>query len=103
MATEKQKLARRRNWFKLEILGIHFSKYGLTTTEEEDKLIEQISELRNQLIRQFDENSKKLGLKVPEHRCWCGKEGKYPTTLPYIDSICERTVTHLCKKHRDEN
>lgn len=48
----------------------------------------------------FDKGSKKLGFRIPEHRCWCGKEGKYPATNETWKLF---GTTHVCKKHRDEN
>lgn len=59
-------------------------------TEEESISINAINNLRRELIANFDKCSKELGLKVPEHRCWCGKEGKYNSTI---------LGKYVCKKH----
>lgn len=101
-ATEKQILCRARNWLKFKIMGMHIGQYtyGNYLLQEEKDIINQIFNLRQQLVDNFDKNSKQLGLKVPEYRCWCGKEGKYPVTCEILKS---QGVTYTCKKHRDEN
>ena len=103
MATDKQKLARARNWFKFSILGTtafvvrHSQEFAYSDKEKE--LMNQIEYLRKQLIMEFDATSKEMGLTVLP-KCWCGKVGKYPTT----DAVWKlRNVTHLCKNHRDDN
>ena len=57
--------------------------------------INEINLLRKVLIDSFDENSRNLGLKVPEHRCWfspCKCKAKYRVG---------NTNLYLCKKHSD--
>ena len=103
MATDKQKLARARNWFKFSILGttafvVRYNQ-AFVYSEKEKEIMQKIERLREQLIMEFDVTSREMGLTVLP-RCWCGKVGKYPTDCQLIRS---RNVTHLCKKHKDEN
>ena len=103
MATDKQKLARGRNWFKFRLMGNtscveqHYPSF--TFSEKEKEIMQKIERLREQLIMEFDETSKHMGLTVLP-KCWCGRVGKYPTDCQLIRS---RNVTHSCKEHRDGN
>lgn len=104
MATDKQKLARTRNWFKFSVLGatafVVKSNQEFAYSDREKEIMNQIEYLRRQLILEFDETSKHMGLTVLP-KCWCGKVGKYPTECKLMRS---RNVTHLCKEHkRDDN
>ena len=103
MATDKQKLARARNWFKFSILGttafVIRNNQEFAYSDKEKEIMNQIEYLRKQLILEFDETSIHMGLTVLP-KCWCGKVGKYPTDCQLILS---RNVTHLCKEHRDDN
>ena len=104
MATDKQKLARTRNWFKFSVLGatafVVKSNQEFAYSDREKEIMNQIEYLRRQLILEFDETSKHMGLTVLP-KCWCGRVGKYPTDCQLIRS---RNVTHLCKEHkRDDN
>lgn len=91
MSTNKQALAQKRNWLKYRLMGtyIHITSTEFLT-EEERISINAINNLRTQLIANFDKCSKELGLKVPEHKCWCGREGKYNSTI---------NGEYVCKKH----
>lgn len=90
----KQELARTRNWFKYVLLGlVKPVDYGVLS-EEEQSLWDEILQCRAEILQEFDNVSKEMGLKVPEYRCWCGKEGKY-------DAPPGRHVKKLCKKHRE--
>ena len=103
MATDKQKLARARNWFKFSVLGTTAFEVRRNTefaySEKEKEIMQKIERLREQLIMEFDETSKHMGLTVLP-KCWCGRVGKYPTDCQLIRS---RNVTHSCKEHRDGN
>lgn len=72
--TQKQKLARIRNWQKFKIAGKFINHFeGLTPSET--KTIEMINNHLTRLIVQWDNNSLELGLlpnKVKERR----KNGK---------------------------
>ena len=103
MATDKQKLARDRNWFKFRLTGntscVEQQYPSFTFSKREQEIAQEIERLREQLIMEFDETSKHMGLTVLP-KCWCGRVGKYPTDCQLIRS---RNVTHSCKEHRDEN
>ena len=91
MPTSKQVLAQKRNWLKYRLMGTYIHITGTEFLTEEERInINAINNLRTQLIASFDKCSKELGLKVPEHRCWCGKEGKYNSTI---------LGKYVCKKH----
>lgn len=80
----KQELAQKINYFKFTLLGLPkpISIESLTNEETAKWLV--IKETAKSLVDSFDSNSKLLGLKVPEHRCWCGKEGKYIPEYNYL-------------------
>ena len=103
MATDKQKLARARNWFKFRVMGntscIEQHYPSFTFSKKEKEIMQKIELLREQLIMEFDVTSMEMGLVVLP-RCWCGRVGKYPST----DSAWKlRGITHLCKEHKDDN
>lgn len=91
----KQELAQKRNWFKYILSGLFKPiDYGVLS-EHERSLWEEMLQCRAELLQGFDETSKEMGLKVPEYRCWCGKEGKYDPP-DYVSQDIK-----VCKKHRE--
>ena len=99
MATDKQKLARARNWFKFSVLGTTAFVVRRNTefaySKKEKEIMQKIECLRKQLIMEFDVTSREMGLTVLP-KCWCGKVGKYKSTGVNTDRL-------LCKEHRDDN
>jgi hypothetical protein len=93
--TEKQKLQRDRSWLKFQLSGIKFLiDYEHLTILERGK-IAQIKNNISWFLANFESNSSQLGLNIPEHRCWCGKEGKYtPVGYPQPTNLIK-----VCKKH----
>jgi hypothetical protein len=75
--TEKQKIQKERAWFKYQISGIKFLISQESLTRLEQIQLDIIKRDLALLKKGFDENSMQLGLKVPQHKCYCGKEGKY--------------------------
>lgn len=95
----KQQLAQKRNYFKFVLTGM-FRKLDLSAlTEWEQEEWATIFNIRDELMDKFEGNSRLMGLNIPEHRCWCGKEGKYdiPENYPY-----KTTAQKFCKKHFKE-
>jgi hypothetical protein len=92
--SDKQKLAQKRNWFKYVITGLFKPVDYNSLTEWEQEKWSTILNIRNELLSKFETNSISKGLKVPEHRCWCGKEGKYKPEYETFDE-----VEFVCKKH----
>jgi hypothetical protein len=96
--SEKQNLQKARAWFKFVLTGIPKpinTKY-LTTTEQD--MWKQVLELRTSLLNIHEENSRVLGLNVPEFRCdFCNKGVKenYKLTI-------DGETYNLCKKHFKE-
>lgn len=90
MATSKQKLQRDRAYFKYVLTGLPKPIVLASLSEEERINWNTIINLISSLVNQFDKNSRELGLNVPEHKCWCGKEGKYNSSIP---------GKYVCKKH----
>ena len=91
MPSIKQDLAIKRNWLKLRVMGSFIDNN--CTTLQEKTIINEINLLRKVLIDSFDENSRNLGLNVPEHRCYFGScrcKAKYRVG---------NTNLYLCKKH----
>lgn len=60
MATDKQKLARDRNWFKFRLMGNtscveqHYPSF--TFSEKEKEIMQKIERLREQLIMEFEKS-----------------------------------------------
>lgn len=69
----KQQFARRRNWQKARIMGMHIDTRVMTPKEQ--VIAKQINSLRKELIKNWTEGSIELGLNA-KHRCWCGKPKK---------------------------
>ena len=86
----KQQLAQKRNYFKYILTGLIKPVDASCLGPAELSAWNEIQLIRRGILDQFDWNSKQLGLKVPEHKCWCGKEGKY-------NSI--EAGKYVCKKH----
>lgn len=90
----KLQLAQKRNYFKFVLMGMFKPIDANVLTPYELQKFKELMEIRKELIESFDVNSKIKGLNVPEHRCWCGKEGKYKTD--YTNKL-------VCKKHLNNN
>jgi len=92
----KLQLAQKRNYFKFVLVGLFKPIDNDVLTEWELEEWATILNIRDELLEKFDENSRELGLKVPEHRCWCGKEAK---------SIWLRGDKEIwvCNKHKKED
>lgn len=98
MKSKKQKLAQQRNYFKFVLTGISKPINFNSLTEWEQEKWSTILNIRKELIDKFDRNSRIMGLNVPKHKCWCGKEGKYE---PEYETFGD--VKFVCKKHiKDE-
>jgi hypothetical protein len=86
----KQQLAQKRNYFKYVLTGMLKPVDINCLGPAELSAWNEIQLIKKHVLDQFDWNSKQLGLKVPEHRCWCGKEGKYNSA---------KAGKYVCKKH----
>lgn len=74
---KKVELARKRNFFKYLVVGLH--KPVDSSILSEDELIEwnKIMSARGRILDNFDDNSKEFGLNVNTiPKCWCGKRRK---------------------------
>ena len=64
----KRKLAQVRNWFKFKLMGLSFairhSMYEKYLSETEKMRIDEIMRLKELLLRDLDQNSKNMGLKI---------------------------------------
>ena len=70
----KQELARKRNWFKYQLMGSSLiNTNAKILTPDELILLKEIKHNLASLVLLFDESSRELGLNVPEHKCWCGR------------------------------
>lgn len=90
--SEKQDLARKRNWTKFVLTGISISTDSMS--EDEKKLVKSMLLIRDLLLHRFDLNSRSLGLN-PKPRCWCGRVGIYPVKESYYGNKM------ACKYHKD--
>lgn len=90
--TKKQKLQKGRAYFKFVLAGL-FKPIDLKQlTNEELEAWKLILNTREHLLAIHDANSKILGLKIPEHRCWCRKEGKYKPEYDYVGLVCKKHI-----------
>lgn len=72
--SELQKTQRARAYFKFVLTGLSKPIKKEFLTKEEQKSWNKILDLRKDLLEIHDENSKEMGLKIPEHRCFaCNK------------------------------
>lgn len=92
----KLQLAQKRNYFKFVLSGMYRQIYTEALTEQEQEAWFGILNLREQLIDNFEDNSRAKGLRIPEHRCWCGKEAKY------IWLRGDKEIW-VCNKHKKED
>lgn len=60
----KQQLARKRNWFKLRLLGISGFDTSILTEAEKSRL-QLLIHFRNKMLEDFNRNSRELGLNAP--------------------------------------
>lgn len=90
----KLQLAQKRNYFKYVLTGMFRRIDYDILTEWELEEWATILNIRDELIDKFEANSRLMGLNVSEHKCWCGKAGKY-------DSVDSRHIIgqKVCKKH----
>lgn len=85
--SDKQKLARFRNFFKWRLLGQHVQESPFLTKRELE-LAKIINTARQEIIDNFTESSIKMGLNAKKRCAWC----KNPT----------ETDSKYCKKHKKE-
>lgn len=96
----KSQISKMRNWSKLRIMG--FAGFNLTVfTNKELIILRQMFDLRDELLDGWDNESKKLGFKVPKHRCrWCNKAATHQIVLD--DSTMTSNDNWFCSKHKKE-
>ena len=58
----KQELAQRRNWLKARLLGFNLAAYKQVLTDYENTRMGQIRTLINEVLKNWDDSSKELGL-----------------------------------------
>ena len=93
----KQELTRIRNPIKWRLSGYTFPNNKEVLTQEEILIISEMRLLHKRLMNNWDENSKELGLKVPEHKCYmhnCRNK---------VIAVDERFNFYTCKKHKDND
>lgn len=95
MVITKQKLAQKRNYFKFVLTGMTKPIDFNVLTEWEQEEYSTILNIKDDLIEKFDNNSRKMGLTVPD-KCWCGKSAKYkPIGYPdYINKVCKKHINY---------
>lgn len=101
--SKKAQLATRRNMNKARLMGFTLDKSGLTDTE-----ILRIKEIRhtvNLLLRDWDENSKKLGMKVERYVLRIRDSKEKPFTI-WNTNITKEDIhlltSHYTKEERKE-
>lgn len=93
MVITKQKLAQKRNYFKYVLAGMSKPIDIEALTDSEIFAWNQIKAHIKITLDEFDNNSRKMGLIVPD-KCWCGKPAKYEP-IGYPDYMSNK----VCKKH----
>lgn len=94
----KLQLAQKRNYFKFVLHGMYRFIDNDALTEWELEEWATILNIRDELLEKFDNNSRLVGLKVPEHKCWCGKEAKN-LVAAHEDGF----ELWTCNKHKKED
>jgi hypothetical protein len=97
--TPKQKLQKDRAYFKYVLSGIPKPIKEESLTQEEQILWQSLLLKRNSLLTNFENNSRELGLRVPEHRCWCGKAAKIEVLG--VDYYENGSKDWVCNKHKN--
>lgn len=89
---------RERNWAKARLLGHPVPSNNLLT-EEENKLMQQIVQLKGKLLDNWDSNTEVLiGHPLPPHKChFCGRRSNVQHTTYYNE-----IPINVCKKHYNE-
>lgn len=93
--TEKQELARSRNWQKARLINYSLDERSLTPLERQ--IYNNIKILKKNLLDGWDYESMQLGLTV-KPKCWCGKVGKYKPDILVYPGLVNKEV-FVCKKH----
>ena len=89
--------AQQRNWFKLRVCGSYLNP--TIVTQKELEIVDKINQLRNELIDNFDEEGRKLGFIIPEHKCYALRcKGKVIADVKTDFGI----TINVCKKHKKE-
>lgn len=97
MNMTKQEFSRTRNWMKARITGITFNHSVMSYNEI--PIANEIDKLLKQLIKNWDDESRRFGLKVAEYKCyWCRRKAKESNKT----IIFGEKEVHLCDKHYQE-
>lgn len=86
--------AQRRNWFKARVINIVTT--GLDTdilTTSEIDILNKIKQLKEQLIVNWDGNTKKFPNNIKKYKCWCGRKTNVDRKI---------NGEQVCKKHYGE-
>jgi len=89
--SQLQNLQRQRAFFKFILMGLNKRPMLSCMSAEEYNKWAAILTLRNELLEIHDDASKAKGLRIPEHRCWCGKEAKYERE--FHGWVCKKHLT----------
>lgn len=93
--SELQQIQRDRAYFKFFLTGLPKPINTKSLTGPEQFGLRQILNQRDALLKEFDKNSKELGLRVPEHRCYNdGCRNKPINEVSYNGE-----TVWFCKKH----
>lgn len=93
MHSEKQKLQKARAYIKFVLTGLLKPINTDFLTLEEYNSWQKIKEERQKLLDAHDDNSRRLGLKVPTERCFiCRKQAD---RIVYNDTyVCSKCITN---------
>ena len=81
----KKQLAQKRNYFKFILAGMTKPFDSRILSEEEKLDWNRILMFRDELIKNFDDTSREMGLNVLR-KCWCGK------SVYKDNSTCKRHI-----------
>lgn len=103
-SSPKQQLQRKRRYFLGILLGIKNQLFNMVhsihVTKNEAAVLKNIIDNIEIFQKGYLANNRELGLKVPEHRCKCGKGAKYNYHDKWLCSKCMKNEDDFSFNHR---
>lgn len=99
-----QQLQRKRRYFYQNLIDIKKimlnMSYSIHVTEKETEILKNVITNIEIFQKGYLANNRELGLKVPEHRCQCGKGAKYNYHNKWLCSKCIGNEIDFSFNHR---
>jgi hypothetical protein len=103
-SSPKQQLQRKRRWFSGNLRGVNnqttIMANSIYVTDKEREILKNVIDNIEIFQKGYLDNNKELELKVPEHRCQCGKGAKYNYHDRWLCSKCIKNEDDFSFNHR---